>query len=282
MTTPALAAAPSVHFHRTEAGHLTARLDTYCMMAVPDRAGLAVLAAYGIDKPPEHWTRDDFYIVGKRVDTEADFIAHAIELAQHDIDRARLQRTPIAYHGHTPWGLSQSSMRYADGIVYHSTAGHGGFDLDEAARAKVHSGWGMTGRFFEEDVDWAIVAFTFPELFTAYERKSADEILRHWRPHGYEAVTGVTLAPGQSRVRDEEAFLRDHADRWIVISAITSTDRPGFVECVATLGRARDGRAERRFLVPANEYRPDPFGFVINEARHESYAGASSFVGWNR
>jgi hypothetical protein len=54
------------------------------------------------------------------------------------------------------------------------------------------------------------------------------------------------------------------------------------VEVVATLGgkRGNDG-AERRFLVPAAEYEPrGPFGFVIDEARHDAYDGPSSFVGW--
>lgn len=282
MTTPALTTAPNVHFHRTGAGHLTACLDDYCMMAQADGDGYSVLAAYSIDKPPEAWTRRDFYVVGKHVTTEAEFIAYAIELGQHEIDRAKLHRTPVCYDGHTPWGPSQSSIRYGDGIVFHSTAGHGGFQLDDATRAKIHPAWGHTGCFFEEDEDWAIVAFTFPELFTAHERKCADTTLRHWRPHGFEAVTGITLASGASRVKDEEQFLRDHADRWIVTAAITSRQRPGFVECVATLGRTPGTRSERRFLVPADEYRPGSFGFVIDETRHESYAGPSAFIGWNR
>ena len=54
------------------------------------------------------------------------------------------------------------------------------------------------------------------------------------------------------------------------------------VEVVATLGgqHGNDG-AERRFLVPAAEYETrGPFGFVIDEARHDAYDGPSSFIGW--
>jgi hypothetical protein len=128
----------------------------------------------------------------------------------------------------------------------------------------------MTGRFFEEDVDWAIVAFTFPELFTAYGRKSADETLRNWRPDDYEAVTRITLAPGESRVKDERRFREVHARDWVVISASWSDRHPGFVECLATPGGERGTAQKRRFLVPGDEYRSGPFGFVIDEQRHEA------------
>jgi hypothetical protein len=85
---------------------------------MPVDKGISVLGAYSIDKAPEAWTRDDFYILGKRVDTEEAFIAHAIDLGRHQIEQARLGRTPVTYNGHTPWGPAQSSQRYGDGIVF--------------------------------------------------------------------------------------------------------------------------------------------------------------------
>lgn len=70
-----------------------------------------------------------------------------------------------------------------------------------------------------------------------------------------------------------------HANDWIVISAITSTDKKGFVEVVATRGGSRGtGTQERRFLVPSEEYKSGPFGFVVDEARHSTYDGPSSFL----
>ncbi len=134
----------------------------------------------------------------------------------------------------------------------------------------------------QEDSEWAKVAAAFPEMFTSYERACADESLRHSEPDAYERIHGVVLGPGQSRVKDERQFRSDHAADWIVISAINSTQRPGFVECVATLGGDRSSRNERRYLVPAGEYEIGPFGFVIDSLRHAAYDGPSSFLGWRR
>ena len=112
-------------------------------------------------------------------------------------------------------------------------------------------------------------------------QKCADQILRVWEPDAYEIVNSVVLGPGESHTKDARRFRLDHARDWLMRSAIKSRQRPGFVECVATLGGDRR-RAERRFLVPEGEYDPGHHGFVIDPARHESYEGPSSFVGWAR
>jgi hypothetical protein len=66
-----------------------------------------------------------------------------------------------------------------------------------------------------------------------------------------------------------------------VISAITSDQTKGFVECIATKGgRCGSDKEERRFLVPVAEYDIGRFGFVIDPGRHAVYSGPSSFVGW--
>ena len=88
--------------------------------------------------------------------------------------------------------------------------------------------------------------------------------------------------PGNPGLRTSGSFDSDHAADWIVISAINSTQRPGFVECVATLGGDRSSRNERRYLVPSGEYEIGPFGFVIDPPRHAAYDGPSDFIGWRR
>lgn len=134
---------------------------------------------------------------------------------------------------------------------------------------------------YKEDSAWAIVAITFPQLFTAFERRCADGTIRDSWPDAWEAIFGTILGPGQSHEKDRRTFYEAHADDWIVVSAITSDQHQGFVECVATPGGQRGPRIEeRRFLVPVGEYAVGRFGFVIDPSHHTVYGGPSSFVGW--
>lgn len=140
-----------------------------------------------------------------------------------------------------------------------------------------------TDGFYEEDECWAIVAFTFPHLFTAFERRCAERTMKDGFPDAWEAITSNVLEEGESRKKDERAFLQKHAADWIVVSAITSEHKQGFVECIATPGgRRSSGTEERRFLVPSAEYDIGRFGFVIDPEHHAVYCGSSSFVGWPR
>jgi hypothetical protein len=166
-------------------------------------------------------------------------------------------------------------------VVFHLTSGHGGFHLSAERNAKVHPLLRDAGGWYEEDAAWAVVATAWPHLFTALERRQAEETLRHSWPDAWEAIHGRALRPGESRARDAEAFARDHAQDWVVISAIFFGHQPGFTEVVATRGGRRDQQAEeRRFLVPSADYKIGLFGFVIDEARHAVYDGPSSFIGW--
>ena len=136
------------------------------------------------------------------------------------------------------------------------------------------------GGWYEEDAAWAGVATGWPDLFTGLERRQAEETLRHSWPDAWEAIHGRALKPGESRTRDSEAFARDHASDWVVISAIYSDQHCGFTEVIATRGGRRDPKSdERRFLVPSGDYKVGAFGFVIDEARHAAYDGPSSLDG---
>lgn len=260
---------PFVIFHRTNEGHLAARLDGHCMIAFPARDGrLSVWSAFIIGGPPEEWIRDDFFIAGTSVADEAEFQAHATEYAVHISERKALPRINIRSGHSTPWGLADNSQRYGEGVVFHSSPSHGGFELSAEANAKVHPAWRSGDRFYEEDIDWAKIAHAFPDLFTAYERKQADLMLRNWEPHAYEDVHDLVLQPGQSRRKDEKRFQVEHANDWIVISVMTLREAPRMLECLASRGGQRQASHYKRFLVPADEYIPGPFGFVIDESRH--------------
>jgi len=137
------------------------------------------------------------------------------------------------------------------------------------------------GGWYEEDAAWAIVAITFPHLFTAFERRCAKRTIKDSWPGAWKAIFGTVLQPGESREKDRRAFEKQHADDWVVVSAITSDQQAGFVEVVATPGGRRGaGTEERRFLVPSDEYNTGRFGFVVDPHRHRLYSGPSSFIGW--
>lgn len=204
----------------------------------------------------------------------------AAEKAAHEAELGTLDRTTIRAGASTPWGMAQVSRRYADGIVLHSTASHGGFLLDESANPAVHALFRNDGGFYEEDCEWAKVAHTYPKLFTAYEWRLADRTLRDCYPDAYERVMGVTLNGGQSHRRDRQEFESRHCNDWVVIAALNSDHQPGFVECIATLGGVRGEADERRFMVSSPDYLIGRHGFVIDPLKHQPYDGPSSFVTW--
>lgn len=204
----------------------------------------------------------------------------ATEKAAHEAELRTLERPTIRTGASTPWGMAQVSRRYANGIVLHSTAGHGGFHLDEIANAVVHPLYRNNDGFYEEDCEWVKVAHAFPQLFTAYERRLADRTLRDYFPDAYERVMGVRLNGSQSHMRDRQEFENLHCNDWVVIAALNCAHIPGFVECIATLGGIRGETGERRFLVPRFAYAIGRHGFVIDPVKHESYDGPSSFVTW--
>lgn len=204
----------------------------------------------------------------------------ATEKAAHETELPALDRPAIRAGASTPWGMAQVSRQFADGIVLHSTASHGGFHLAENANATIHPLFRNDAGFYEEDCEWAKVAHAFPQLFTTYERRLADRTLRDYFPDAYERVTGAILNGSQSQLRDAQEFEKRHRHDWVVIAALNSDHQPGLVECIATLGGIRGEVGERRFMVPRSDYVIGRHGFVIDPAKHESYDGRSSFLTW--
>ncbi|MCX7428804.1 MAG: hypothetical protein NTW96_24660 [Planctomycetia bacterium] len=96
----------------------------------------------------------------------------------------------------TPWGPTQDATEYAPGIVFHSTAGHGGFHLGLTAmrrfrnalpRFKTFAG----GPWFEEDCDACSVVVVFPEAFDEERVRNCEEIVRSMAKHGYANSAAV-------------------------------------------------------------------------------------------
>ena len=95
----------------------------------------------------------------------------------------------------TPWGVEQTSMMIAPGLTSYTTASHGGFHLDRDNNAKVASclkrstfaGLGLKG-WYEEDVDWAIVVYTFPEYFVSEKYQAAIQCLKDHHPDAWQEI----------------------------------------------------------------------------------------------
>lgn len=273
---------PIPEFGQSADGLTVARIGDAAYAMIPKRNGGHFLGSgWRLSKPFAEWKRSDFYGHGGDIADATAFCAYVQEQAEHQAEKTALGRQEFRAHANTPWGPSQGAVRYAEGVVFHSTSGHGGFHLSAERNAKAHPLLRDAGGWYEEDAAWAAVATAWPDLFTGLEQRQAEETLRHSRPDAWEAIHGRVLRPGESRVRDTEAFARDHAQDWVVISAIYSDHHPGFTEMVATRGGRRDPAAEeRRYLVASADYKVGPFGFVIDEARHAAYDGPSSFIGW--
>jgi hypothetical protein len=273
---------PGVSFGRSADGLLVALVGETAFAMAPARDGRHYLVtAWRISRPMCEWTRVDFYGHSGELADETAFRSAVLEYVEHQRERKMLGRVEEQSRTHTPWGLSQGATVYAEGVTAHSTAGHGGFKLSAERNRKVHPMLRSKAGWYEEDAEWAIVAITFPHLFTAFERRCAERMIKDSWPDAWETIFRTILQPGESYEKGRRAFEQAYARDWIVVSAITSKHAPGFVETVATPGGKRGpGTEERRFLVPSDEYRVGRFGFVIDEARHQLYGGPSDFVGW--
>ena len=261
-----------VHYGRTAGDLLAARVGDLGYIAIPAGDGLRLASCWRLSKPIGEWTAADVFGSEGTVADEAGFRAHVEAIAVHLTQRAafgrREKRMPIS----TPWGMSQGATIYAEGVIFHSTASHGGFKLDRARNAALHPALRIKGGWYEEDCDWARVAMGYPDLFTDREKAQAVRTLCDWEPDAWEAVHGRPLTAQESLVRDRQRFKREHADDWVVIAAARSDRHPGFVETVATLGGRRDHGERRQFLVAKDEYVIGRHGFVIDLERHSRLA----------
>ncbi|KJF65675.1 DUF7007 domain-containing protein [Rhizobium nepotum] len=278
---PSIPDSSGVEFGRSADGMPVARVGDLVFAMVPARDGHYFLAsAWRVTRPLADLTREDFYSHHGRIENESAFHARTLEQVEHSRELARLARRPARIRCNTPWGPSQRATIYAEGVVAHTTAGHGGFKLSGNQNAQVHPMLRSQDGWYEEDSAWAAVAVAFPDLFTGFEWRCAARTLKDWEPDAWEAIFGLVLVHGESKEKDRRAF-EQHANDWIVTSALRSDHHPGMTEVIATRGGRRDhGVEERCFLVPSADYKADCFGFVIDEARHAVYEGPSSFASW--
>ena len=176
----------------------------------------------------------------------------------------------------TPWGLSDSNTALAPGIGSYSTPSHGGIHLDDEHNRKMPEAMRNVDGWYEEDCEWAKVAFVFPYAFKPEHVQAAIHTIKNWLPHEYEKVTGIKLKPEESRTLREEIWKEQHKEHLQCVSASGSCSwlklpegRVGVTACKG--GHTKNGYYAdklRYFLVPEPEYDKRPeFGFVIEDEK---------------
>lgn len=259
----------AIEYGTTGDGLMAARVGDMGYIAIPARDGFRLASGWRLSRPMREWTEADIFGSEGTVADEAAFRVHVEDIAVHLMQREALGRKEVRMHLSTPWGMSQGATVYAEGVVFHSTASHGGFKLDRARNAGLHPALRIKGGWYEEDGSWARVAIGYPDLFTDREKILADRTFRNWEPDAWEEIHGHALTAEESFTRDRERFEREHARDWVVISAMRSDQHPGFVEAIATMGGRRDALQTRSYHVPNEEYVAGRHGFVIDLKRHQ-------------
>ena len=101
----------------------------------------------------------------------------------------------------TPWGTAQHAKRYARGIIFYETAGHGGIHVSPGRNMQVPEALRIEDGWYEEDCDWALVVVAFPQFFDAEDYASATEAVKNWHPARYEKHFDVELRPDESYMK---------------------------------------------------------------------------------
>ncbi|TVM31179.1 DUF7007 domain-containing protein [Oceanidesulfovibrio marinus] len=93
----------------------------------------------------------------------------------------------------SPWGAVQHQTEHGDGIIFVSTAGHGGFFLSPVRHAAIpkifRDAKFLPGPWYEEDCDAAIVVYFNPDRFEERQVRAAEQSLRHWHKDAWNAWT---------------------------------------------------------------------------------------------
>lgn len=159
---------------------------------------------------------------------------------------------PVAPQKRTPWGYSQSHDVIAPGIISHSTASHGGYQLSEERwrdLQAIYKGFWASPysprKWLEEDCDCLAAVFTWPDEFggracwhaqTAAPRDVFRAILL--LPAGY-----WDSDRGQQLTHQAAEWYAEHKDCWIRGASYSSATRREI-----TVRRVRDGE-RRAYLV---------------------------------
>lgn len=127
-----------VEFGSSSEGFPVARLGDLLLAMLPRTAGGGFLVnAWRQARPLSTLKHEDFYGYDGELADEAAFRVCVLETEQHKRELSRLQRLQTRMVCSTPWGPSQLATIYAERIVAHMTAGHGGFRLSAERNKRI-------------------------------------------------------------------------------------------------------------------------------------------------
>ncbi len=176
----------------------------------------------------------------------------------------------------SPWGRIQTSDTISRGIVFVSTASHGGVKLNKERNVRIPVRFRLDDGWYEEDQDWAIPALIFKKEFL-YHTDCPDKlnteiefICKNWHPDFYTEVTGIELTAKESRKLAEKDFWFDNINNFVV--SVAWGDCHEKVPKGSVGVKAKRGEEEQHFLILKEEYKKrGSFGFVIDTKRHKTW-----------
>lgn len=174
----------------------------------------------------------------------------------------------------SPWGKVQIEHRLREGMTSVTTGGHGGIKLSKELNSKIPSMFRRKGGWYEEDEEWAIVAFFFPESFVGKEEMALAILKNHW-PDEYMAWSGKSVQVEESWELRRRHFRAVNGSNFVVRTAFGDWHPkvpPGLVGVIAVKSETDE---KGHFLVPVDDYgdADKPFGFVIDPEKHQAWDG---------
>lgn len=176
----------------------------------------------------------------------------------------------------TPWGRADNYEDIGQGIMSVSTPSHGGYFVPPSVLRIMPKGLVNRDGWYEEDCEWCKVAVAFPHLFPKDTFGAAERMLVDRFPAAAAAI-GYDVTCDNSSVLRERAFIKEHRDDYVVVSAWGDW-APGVPSGQVLCQAVRGGRKENGqyasddkafFLVGGDEYaKRSSFGFVVDEQRH--------------
>lgn len=164
----------------------------------------------------------------------------------------------------TPWGKADHQHELADGIVFYGTPGHGGFKIAPELNAQIPAPFRIESGWYEEDVEWAIPAFVFPEPFVVMSsddintpelmKEYAADRLRNWMPDQWEEATGDKLVEGQSHMRDKAVHEQANVDNFLGKACWGSWHEEVPDGMVGVFAKRESDGAEAYFLIADEVY----------------------------